>query len=61
MSEQQIAEQIKDTVQRWLDGKVDNKTFDDFIKTSNAALDQLAAEKKKKADEAWWRYSTTFC
>ena len=56
-----FARQIKDGVERYLAGKMDAKTFDEFIKTSNTKLDALAAEKKRKADEAWWRYSTTFC
>ena len=37
--EQQICQQIKDGVENYLAGKVDAKTFDEFIKTSNAKLD----------------------
>ena len=55
MSEQKqaICQQFKDGVENYLAGKMDAKTFDEFIKISNAKLDELAAEKKRKADEDW--------
>jgi hypothetical protein len=59
MSEQQIAEQVRDTVQRWLDGKVSATEFEVFLKTSNASLDQIMAEKAAKERRDWedlnWR------
>jgi hypothetical protein len=61
MSEQQIAEQVRDTIQRWVDGKIPQAEFDKFLDQANRDLDALSTEKKKKADEQWWRYSTTFC
>lgn len=54
-----IAEQVKVGVEKLLAGQMDKNTFDEFIKTNNAKLDELA--KKKRADEDWFRYSTTFC
>jgi hypothetical protein len=59
MQEQQFAEQVRDTVQRWVDGKVDAKTSEDFLAKSNATLDTLKAEKVAKERRAWedlnWR------
>jgi hypothetical protein len=59
MQEQQIVEQVRDTIQRWVDGKVDAKTFEDFLKTSNAKLDEIKAAKGAE-NERWWKVSTRF-
>ena len=61
MQEQQIVEQVRDTIQRWVDGKVSQADFDEFLAQANRDLDALKAEKKRRADEDWFRYSTTFC
>jgi hypothetical protein len=57
-SQQQTIEAIKDTVQRWVDGKVDKAEFEAFLKTSNADLDKLTAEKER-SEEFWRRYKST--
>lgn len=54
MSEQQIIEQIKDGVQRLVDGKMDRAEFQEFIKTSNTALDQLMVEKAVVDERRAW-------
>ena len=59
MSEQATVEQIRDTLKAWVDGKVDAKTFDKFIKTSNASLDAIIVEKAKEQDR-WFRVSTRY-
>jgi hypothetical protein len=59
--QEQVLENIKDTVQQWVDGKVSKTDFDAFLKCSNQELDALVTEKKRRDDEDWWRYSTTFC
>lgn len=58
MQAQDVAQQIRDEVQRWVEGKVDPAEFEAFIKTSNAALDKLTAEKEKSA-EFWEKYNST--
>jgi hypothetical protein len=59
MQEAQIAEQVRDTIQRWIDGEVDAKTFETFLADSNAKLDDLKAAKAAE-DDRWFRISTSF-
>jgi hypothetical protein len=54
-TKQATLENIKDTVQAWLDGKVDAKAFDEFLKTSNAKLDELKAEERRRWEDLNWK------
>ena len=54
MSEQQVVEQIRDTAQPWVDGKVSATEFEAFLKSSNAQLDELKAAKAAE-QERWFR------
>jgi hypothetical protein len=59
MQEQQIAEQIRDTIKDWMDGKVDKVEFDRFLSQANRNLAALKAEKVAKERRDWedlnWR------
>ena len=58
MQEQEVVQQIRDTVERWTEGKVDAKTFDAFLSESNKKLDAIKAQKERSA-EFWQKYEAT--
>jgi hypothetical protein len=58
LDQQKVGEDIKAGVERLIAGKMDEKTFKEWLKQSNATLDQLKVEKKRSED-FWHRYNST--
>jgi hypothetical protein len=58
-TEHQVVKDIAAGVAKLLSGTMDKAEFDKFLVESNKRLAELA--KKKRDDEDWFRYSTTFC
>ena len=56
---QTVVENIQAGVKDWLAGKMDKKTFDNFIKTSDATLNALKAKQERSA-EFWRNYWASF-
>lgn len=59
LSQQEVLENIKDTVQRWVEGKVDKKAFDEFLTKADRDLDKIKVEKEKSAE--FWRDYNARC
>ena len=58
LSQYEVCKDIEAGIKRLAAGEMDKKTFDEFIKTSNAKLDRIKAEKERSV-EFWQRYNAT--
>ena len=59
LAEYEIGKDIEAGVKKLMAGLMSQAEYDKFIAEFNKKLDELV--KKKRADEDWFRYSTTFC
>lgn len=57
MQEQQVVEQIRDGVQRLVEGTMDKAEWATFLAKSTEELDELAAEKRSA--DFWSHYNST--